>query len=652
MECANHITKCLRGNLENLVNENPSYKGKGKLCKRTRIRIVSAVRCSIRRKSSEKNKTLAIKNLEHDIRNTTSHIYGDHTRCNEDFCKVKQTLDKNHSNGAQTDAVDDDNDDDNGDDDIFLQQSEMWTQGTSLQAQEQSRGSYMLSNSDLQSGMRQDLALLLNNVARKARSLLGNFTTNLAECWMHMRTKFDGGKILNHCNRGSWHTRCYATALRFNKGPTWSPNVWEQATESTPGAYFEKLYEQRKQCINNNNTTKDKCTIKQNRWKRKMSSIKESNTKKAKQHYGKESLQVETDIASEELGKLKVNYLNKNIDIPETEIIKIEKKNTTSQLCSEIWKDERKKTHYSIKFWLSRKRNSKIKIAPLIKQLLYSTFKGNKTTRIGLKRKKLPLLRGSPDGVVTENNAKGLIEIKNLVHDKNINLTQASMSVKNFCLENISNNLKLKTNHNYYFQCQGLLNVCNLPWIDFVVRTLNPYDIHIERIYKDTVLWQTKMIPKLTAFYHNALLPELVSPRYNKYPGIREPGIWVRKCLTRSASSQQTSGKVKTRQRKSLTVESDTEIDEPVVTTTSKIVKRSKRKCSGPKFVGREILHEWVEENSNRKWYKGRVISVIQNKNGDKDAVYEVLYEDCDEPYEIDHLLEDFTNSSLKLIDL
>ncbi|CAC5426700.1 unnamed protein product [Mytilus coruscus] len=160
------------------------------------------------------------------------------------------------------------------------------------------------------------------------------------------------------------------------------------------------------------------------------------------------------------------------------------------------------------------------------------------------------------------------------------------------------------------------------------------------------------MIPKLTAFYHNALLPELVSPRYNKYPGIREPGIWYTEVpYLGSTSSQQTSGKVKTRRRKPLTVESDTEIDEAVVKTTSKVAKRSKRKCSGPKFVGREILHEWVEEN-NRKWYKGRVISVIQNKDGDKDAVYEVLYEDCDEPYEIDHLLEDFTNSSLKLIDL
>ncbi|CAC5378247.1 unnamed protein product [Mytilus coruscus] len=615
MECANHITKCLRGNLENLVNENPSYKGKGKLCKRTRIRIVSAVRCSIRRRSSEINKTLAIKNLEHDIRNTTSHIYGDHTRCNEDFCKVKQTSDKNHSNEAQTDEIDDD---DNGDDDIFLQQSEMWTQGTSSQAQEQSRQVNMLCNSDLQSGMRRDLALLLNNVARKARSLIGNFTTNLEECWMHMRTKFDGGKLLNHCNRGSWHTRCYATALRFNKGPTWSPNVWEQATKSTPGVYFEKLYEQRKQCINNNNTTKDKC---------------KSNTKKAKQHYGKESLQVETDITLEELEKLKVNYLNKNIDIPEADIIKIEEK-TTLQLCSEIWKDERKKRITASNFGSVVKRNSKIKIAPLIKQLLYSTFKGNKTTRIGIKEEKVTIteyvnikqkenihtkvkqsglvidkhhkfLGGSPDGIVTENNAKGLIEIKNLVHDKNINLTQASMSVKNFCLEKISNNLKLKTNHNYYFQCQGLLNVCNLPWIDFVVRTLNPYDIHIERIYKDTILWQTKMIPKLTAFYHNALLPELVSPRYNKYPGIREPGIWYTEVpYLGSTSSQQTSGKVKTRRRKPLTVESDTEIDEAV------------------------------------------------NKDGDKDAVYEVLYEDCDEPYEIEHLLEDFTSSSLKLIDL
>ena len=27
----------------------------------------------------------------------------------------------------------------------------------------------------------------------------GNFTTNLAESWMHIRSKFDGGKQINQC---------------------------------------------------------------------------------------------------------------------------------------------------------------------------------------------------------------------------------------------------------------------------------------------------------------------------------------------------------------------------------------------------------------------------------------------------------------------
>lgn len=35
------------------------------------------------------------------------------------------------------------------------------------------------------------------------------------------------------------------------------------------------------------------------------------------------------------------------------------------------------------------------------------------------------------------------------------------------------------------------------------------------------------MLPKLKAFYFEALLPELAVPRDGKYPGIREPGLWV-----------------------------------------------------------------------------------------------------------------------------
>ena len=50
-ECANHVCKCLRGNLEKLVDENPSYEGKGNLPKSTRIRQVSSVRWAIRMRS-------------------------------------------------------------------------------------------------------------------------------------------------------------------------------------------------------------------------------------------------------------------------------------------------------------------------------------------------------------------------------------------------------------------------------------------------------------------------------------------------------------------------------------------------------------------------------------------------------------------------
>lgn len=40
------------------------------------------------------------------------------------------------------------------------------------------------------------------------------------------------------------------------------------------------------------------------------------------------------------------------------------------------------------------------------------------------------------------------------------------------------------------------------------------------------------MLPKLTAFYFSAVLPELASPRNNTISGIREPGIWVSLIMT------------------------------------------------------------------------------------------------------------------------
>lgn len=49
-----------------------------------------------------------------------------------------------------------------------------------------------------------DIQKQVSRLVAKAGQLIGNFTTNLAESWMHMRTKFDGGKVINHKSVPEW----------------------------------------------------------------------------------------------------------------------------------------------------------------------------------------------------------------------------------------------------------------------------------------------------------------------------------------------------------------------------------------------------------------------------------------------------------------
>jgi hypothetical protein len=202
----------------------------------------------------------------------------------------------------------------------------------------------------------------------------------------------------------------------------------------------------------------------------------------------------------------------------------------------------------------TRQRNNKL--APLIKSVIHSPFKGNANTRYGLahenntvfeydlqqvskgvnvkvKRCGLvihpehPFLAATPDVIVTCNGVDiGLIEVKNVLRNKRKNLDQAARD-KGFCLEFVDDNLQLKRKHAYYYQCQGQLLVCEMDWVDFVVRCTDPYQMFVERITVNNDV-QCHMLAKLKAFYFKALLPELTAPRYGKLPGIREPGPdWV-----------------------------------------------------------------------------------------------------------------------------
>ena len=47
-----------------------------------------------------------------------------------------------------------------------------------------------------------DIQVILSRLVAKAEQLIDNVTTNLAESWMHVRTKFDGGKVINRSQSG------------------------------------------------------------------------------------------------------------------------------------------------------------------------------------------------------------------------------------------------------------------------------------------------------------------------------------------------------------------------------------------------------------------------------------------------------------------
>ncbi len=64
-----------------------------------------------------------------------------------------------------------------------------------------------ITQMEVDSKMLHDISSLVSRLVAKSNQLIGNHTTNLAECWMHIRTKFDGGKIINRSQSGSWEHR-------------------------------------------------------------------------------------------------------------------------------------------------------------------------------------------------------------------------------------------------------------------------------------------------------------------------------------------------------------------------------------------------------------------------------------------------------------
>lgn len=145
--------------------------------------------------------------------------------------------------------------------------------------------------------------------------------------------------------------------------------------------------------------------------------------------------------------------------------------------------------------------------------------------------KDTPYLGASMDRIVTyiNRNEKWGMEIKSPLSKAGMTVDEACKS-KNFFLEKLTDGtVKLKRNHDYYYQIQRQLycSNINLKGIVFVVYFGEDRPLFIEYIYPDNSTWFNDFLPKIYFFYRGALFPEILTKRVQRGKPLYIHGGWL-----------------------------------------------------------------------------------------------------------------------------
>lgn len=260
------------------------------------------------------------------------------------------------------------------------------------------------------------------------------------------------------------------------------------------------------------------------RGKSKLSDVSEESSRSSERLLSAVS-EVEDSLVPVDFGEKKKTFLQElERDIGTIEALTIDQRN------ADLWFTERKKRLTASNFGRIFKLLDKTNRKNVVKDLLYSTFKGNIYTEYGQQNesnallyfeqvtgkkvqkcglvihKDYPFLAASPDGVIHEENA--LVEIKCPYKARDSTIEQAFENKEILFATYIGGKLNLKKEDKYYYQVQGQLHVTGKNYCYFVIWT--PKGMAYELIEKDESCWE-KMFPKLERFYFDNMLPEILN---------------------------------------------------------------------------------------------------------------------------------------------
>ena len=131
----------------------------------------------------------------------------------------------------------------------------------------------------------------------------------------------------------------------------------------------------------------------------------------------------------------------------------------------------------------------------------YETLKNVNVTHCGLViNPRWPWLACSPDGLVEQK----AIEMKCPYARKDLDIQDACHG-KGFFMKLENEAPKLKENHCYFYQCQGVM--AELDEIDFIVYIND--SLYVQTICFDNEKWCTEILPALTRFYFDFVAPKV-----------------------------------------------------------------------------------------------------------------------------------------------
>ncbi|XP_076685768.1 uncharacterized protein LOC143377868 [Andrena cerasifolii] len=479
IECTNHLLR----NFSKKINEIAT-KGRDKdlraVVKNNALRLRTGIKKAAEyRLQEEITLEERVRNLKEDLRNVPSHVFGEHKECQKlaYFCKK-------YSDPNREDYV------------PRLREA----------------------------GIYQSIEEAMQPLFPKADSLLHGLNNNAVESFNNIIAKFIGGKRINFGRGGSYQGRVSAAVVQYNTKEAFSR--LSTAMDKEPSTMVRKLEGRRKRAAE-----------KAREYKKEAKASSFRNKKQScDQDYGPnaEKPDMEETVYSSECKRHAAvlhDWQRMRCEIEEE---------TRNQANSEKWISYRKKILTASNFGkVCRLRNTTPR-ANTVKSIMYPQLPNLSALQYGRENEAnalrqmeeelgihilpcglfiddtVPHLGATPDGLVDHDK---IVEVKCPESAKDLTPAEAIKQLGN--IRRIFKGNDMNQNHHYYYQVQGQLHITKRQRAYFCLWT--PKGMKVTTVTRDDRFWATEMEDKLSKFYEDCMLPEIIDSRYNRQQPIREP---------------------------------------------------------------------------------------------------------------------------------